>query len=117
MKSDVISDLLDFLEQEKLKIILKKKSDSEFWLESYDNSISSRFIIDNDEIFYDIFSPINEKHLRIETVKDIEKIEFISEERENWEFGKFLEDLWLVIDKIKIWTRTNNFNLKQKKLI
>lgn len=50
-------------------------------------------------------------------MRDVEKIDFIAEEHKKWKFAETAEDLWMILDEIKIWARKNNFKVKEKKII
>jgi len=116
---DLVSDLLDFIKKEKIKIELSKDSDTEFWLDSLDKSITVRFIIDvkTRQIYYDVYLKEYEIHLKEETIKDVEKLEFIAEEHRKWKVAEAIEDIWLIIDEAEIWAQKNKYNIKEKKLI
>jgi len=116
---NLVSDLLDFIKREKIKIELSKDSDTEFWLDSPDKSITVRFIIDVKarQIFYDVYSTEYEVHLKEETIKDVEKLEFIAEEHRKWKVAEAIEDIWLILDEVEIWAQKNRFNIKEKELI
>jgi hypothetical protein len=119
MISDLISKLLTFLEKEKIAMKLREASASEFWIESLDNSLAARFVVDAaaQEISYDFFSTEYDVHLKEETLMDVEKIDFIAEEHKKWKFAEAAEYLWMILDEIKIWARKNNFTVKEKKII
>lgn len=119
MKTDLISDLLDFLTKEKMKIELRRTSDSEFWLESPRKSLVARFIIDDKarEILYDIFSPAHDVHLKEETIRDVERIDSIAEDHKEWKLEENVENLWLVLDEIKLWAQKNKYEVREEKII
>lgn len=119
METGLMSNLLSFTKEEKIKMRFQKKSDSEFWLESPDRSVTAKFVIDDNarEILYDIFSPAYDIHLKEETVEDVEKIDFIAEEHRKWKLAEAAEDIWLILDKIKLWTRDNRYTIKEHGMI
>ena len=119
MEESLVSNLINFLEKEKIKMRFQKTSDSEFWLESQDGFMVIKFVVDREasEILYDVFSPKYDVHLKEETLRDVERLDFIAEEERKWEYEKSIEDFWLVLDCVKIWARKNGFNIKEKRLI
>jgi hypothetical protein len=119
MNKSLISNVVDFLEKEKIKIKLQKTSDVEFWLESQDGFLATRFIINQEtrNILYDIFSPKSDVHLREESLRDVERLDLIAEETRKWEYENSIEDLWLVLDCVRIWARKNGFTVKEARLI
>ena len=119
MEESLVSNLINFLEKEKIKMRFQKTSDSEFWLESQDGFMVVKFVVDQEtsEILYDVFSPKYDVHLKEETIRDVERLDFIAEEERKWEYEKSIEDFWLVLDCVKIWARKNGFNIKEKRLI
>jgi len=119
METGLILSVLNFLREEKIKMELQKSSDSEFWLESPDRSLTAKFVIDNNarEILYDVFSAEYDVHLKEETVRDVEKLDFIAEEHRNWKLEEAVENLWLVLDEIKLWAQKNKFDVKEKEMI
>jgi hypothetical protein len=68
METDLVSNLLNFSREERIKMELRKTSDSEFWLESPDGFMAVRFFVDEGahEILYDVFSPKYDVHLKEE---------------------------------------------------
>jgi hypothetical protein len=119
MESSLASNIIKFLEKEKIEIKLQEASDSEFWLESQDGFMVVRLNIDHKahEIRYDVFSPKYDVHLKEETLRDVERLDSIVEEAKRWEYEKSIEDFWLVLDCIKIWAQKNGFNIKEARLI
>jgi len=119
MNESLVSTVSNFLENEKIKMRLKKTSDLEFWLESQEGFLVAKLIAnhENSEILYDVFSPMYDIHLKEETLRDVERLDFIAEEARKWEFEKSIEDLWLVLDCVKIWARKNGFGVKETRLI
>ena len=119
MKTDLVPQVSDFLKEEDIKMKLWEVSDSEFWLESQDESIAAKFGIDNiaKEILYDVFSPEYDVHLKAETMSDLEKIDFIAEEHKRWKFAETVGNLWLVIEEVRVWARKNKFKIKEKRMI
>ncbi len=119
MEASLVSNLLTFMESEKIKMKLQKASDSDFWLESQDGFMTIKFVMDEDkhEIFYDVFSPKYDVHLREETLRDAEKLDFIAEEARRWEYEKSIEDFLLILDFVKLWAQKNGFGTKEAHLI
>lgn len=118
MNADFVSNLLDFLKIEKIKIKPSKVSDSEFWFDSSDGSIAVKVVIDNAsrEILYDVYSTEYNEHLKVEKMKDAEQLNFIAEEHRRWKVAEFVEEIWLILDGIKLWARKNKFNVKEKEM-
>lgn len=116
---NLVSDLLEFIKKEKIDLKLSKNSNTEFWLDSPDESITVRFEIDikSKHIFYDVYSVEYEVHLKEETLKDVEKLEFIAEEHRRWKAAEVIENIWLILDEVEIWTQKNNFIMKEKELL
>lgn len=94
-------------------------SNSEFWLQSPHDSVAAKFVIDNDadEILYDVFSTEYDVHLKEETLRDVEKIDFIAEEHRKWKLAETAENIWLILDEIKLWARKNKFKVREKEMI
>ena len=118
MKTDLFSNVMEFLKNEKIEIIKRKISESEFLLESPDSLITVKFVMNNinHEILYDIYSSKYYIHLKEETLKDVERLESIAEDYGNWNFAKTIEDIWLILDEIKYWAYSNEFGVKEKEL-
>ncbi len=97
----------------------EKTSDTEFWLETSDGFIIVKFIVDVtvQEILYDMFSPKYDKHLKFESLKDVEKLEFIEEEHRTLEHKKSIEDVWFALEWVRLWAHKNNFGVKETHLI
>jgi hypothetical protein len=119
METSIIPNLSSFMAKEKIKMKFHKKSDSEFWLESPDKAIAAKFVIDSrtHKVFYDVFSTEYTLHLKEETVKDVEKIDFIAEEHRKWKLAEDAEDIWLILDKIKLWAQDNGYKIKEHGMI
>jgi hypothetical protein len=119
MENDLASNLLDFLKEEKIKMKLQKTSDSEFWLESPDGFMTVKFVTDENahEVLYDVFSPKYDIHLKEETLRDVERLDFIAEETGKWEYEKPIENFWLILDCVKLWARKNGFRIRETLLI
>jgi hypothetical protein len=107
------------MKKEKLDFSISKENSSEFWLDDLKSSITVRFKVNNPEhqILYDVYSPEYSAHLKEETIKDVERLEFLAEENKRWKIAESIEDIWLVLDQIKLWARQNNFNVMEKQLI
>jgi hypothetical protein len=119
MKTNLISNLLDFLKEQRINMELRKTSNSDFWLESPDGFITIKFFINENkhEVQYDVFSPKYDVHLKEETLKDAERLDFIAEETRKWEYEKSIEDFLLILDCIKLWAQKNRFHTKETRLI
>jgi len=119
MENKIISVLKDFMRKEKIDLSLSEDNSSEFWLDDLKGSVTVRFKVDatKHEILYDVYSPESSIHLKEETLKDVERLEFLAEDVRKWKFAESIEDIWLVLDQLKIWARQNNFNLMEKQLI
>ncbi len=120
MKTNLVSNLLNFLKKEKIKINLREVSNSEFWLETPDGLITAKFIIDNNahKILYDIFSTEYDTHLKEETMRDVKEIDFVAEEDfRNWKLVETVENLWLILDAAKLWALKNKFEIEEKEMI
>ncbi len=119
METGLVSNLVNFLKEEKIKMKLQKTSDSEFWLESPDGFMTVKFVTDESahEILYDIFSPKYDVHLKEENLRDVERLDLIAEETGKWQYEKSIENFWLILDCVKLWARKNGFRVKEKRLI
>jgi hypothetical protein len=119
MEAGLISNLLTFMETEKIKMKLQKTSNSGFWLESQDGFMTIKLVINENkhEILYDVFSPKYDVHLREETLRDTERLDSIAEEAGKWEYEKSIEDFWLILDWFKLWAQKNGFHIKETHLI
>lgn len=116
------ASLLAFLNENVLKgsnLTVSKVADSQLWLETLDGFVSLRLIMcyEARQIFYDIFSPKCDLHLKEETVEDVERLDSVAELKGKWRYEKSIEDLWLVLDWIHIWARKDGFLLKKVHLI
>ncbi len=98
---------------------LQKIGNSEFWLENPGGSLTVKFVIDHNahEILYDVFLTKHDMHLKEENIKDVERIDFIAEEHKEWKLARDAEDTWLILDRIKLWTQHNNYELKEREMI
>jgi len=119
MGNNLIPLMKDFLKKEKINFSISKDNSSEFWLDNFNSTITVRFKIDDTkhEILYDVYSPEYSVHLKEETIKDVENLEFLAEENRKWKIAESIENIWLVIDQIKLWARKNNFSVTEKQLI
>lgn len=120
MGNDLVSVLLDFFRKEKINIKLHNISDSEFWLENSKASVVAKFLADDEthEILYDIFSLEFDVHLKEKTLNDVEALDFIAETHKKWKLEEAVEDLWLILDQVKLWAQKHAFkNVKETKLI
>ena len=107
------------MRKEKISFSISEDNSSEFWLDDLNNSITVRFMINTNkhQILYDVYSPEYSAHLKEETIKDVERLEFLTEEYRRWTIAESIENIWLIIDKIKLWAWQNNFNVIEKQLI
>ena len=119
MKNNLITVIKNFIEKEKINFLISEDNNSGFWLDDRNNSVTCRFKIDTlkQEILYDVYLTEYSVHLKEKTLKDVEVLEFISEENKRWKIAESIEEIWLILDQIKIWATKNNFNVKEKKLI
>ena len=56
-------------------------------------------------------------HLKEEGLRDVERLDMIVEERRKWDYEKSIEDLWLVLDCVRLWAQENRFSVEEKSLI
>ena len=119
MENNLIPTVIDFIRKEKIDMSLSEDNSSEFWLDNISGSITVRFKIDapKHKILYDVYSPKYSIHLKEETIKDVEKLEFLAEENRRWKIAESIEDIWLVLDQIRFWAINNNYNVMEKHLI
>ena len=119
MENKLIPVIKDFMVKEKIDLSISEDNSSEFWLDDLQGSVTVKFKVNNPkhEILYDVYSPEFSVHLEEETIKDVERLEFLAEENKRWKIAEIVEDIWLILDQIKIWARQNNFNLMEKQLI
>jgi hypothetical protein len=119
LATNIVSDILKFLRKERIKMKLRMISDSEFWLEGPYGFLTAKFHVDEDnrQVLYDLFSPKYDVHLKEETLRDVEKLDAIVEERGKWDYEKSIEDLWLVLDCVKLWAQENRFSAREKNLV
>jgi len=40
-----------------------------------------------------------------------------SEENREWKLAEAAENIWLILDEIKLWTLDNSFNMKEQEMI
>jgi len=119
MQNKLIPLIEDFLKQEKINFSISEDNSTDFWLDDLKSSMTVRFKIDSPkhQILYDVYSPEYSVHLKEETIKDVERLEFLAEENRRWKIAESIEDIWLVLDQIKLWARQNNFNVMEKQLL
>jgi hypothetical protein len=119
LATDLVSNILKFLRKERIKMKLRMISDSEFWLEGPYGFLTAKFRVDegNHQVLYDLFSPKYDVHLKENALRDVEKLDIIVEERGKWDYEKSIEDLWLVLDSVKLWAQKNRFSVREKDLI
>ena len=119
VENNLIGLIKDFMKKEKINFSVSENNPSEFWLDDSNGSITIRFKLDanNHEILYDVYSPEFSVHLKEETLKDVENLEFLAEENRKWKIAEIIEDIWLIIDQIRLWAFQNNYRLLEKQLI
>jgi hypothetical protein len=119
MKNNLIPIIEDFLKKEKINFSISEDNSTDFWLDNLNSTITVKFKINapKHEILYDVYSPEYSVHLKEETIKDVERLEFLAEENRRWKIAESIENIWLVLDQIKFWARKNNFSVMEKKLI
>lgn len=119
METALISNIRRFLREEKIKMKLRTVSDSEFWLEGPYGFLTVKFRVDegSHQVLYDLFSPKYDAHLKEESLRDVEKLDMIVEEKGKWDYEKSIEDLWLVLDCVKLWAQERRFSVKEKSSI
>jgi hypothetical protein len=119
MQNTPLLILKNFIQKEKFDFTISEESPYDFWLDEPQGFVTVRFRIDEPhrDILYDVYSPDYSIHLKEETLKDTERLEFIAEEQRRWKMAEIIEDVWLILDQIKLWARQNNFNVKEKQLI
>ena len=119
MKNSLIPIIKDFMIKEKIDLSISEDNPFEFWLDNTSGSITVRFkvTVPKHEILYDVYSPEFSVHLKEETIKDVERLEFLAEEHRRWKIAETIEDVWLILDRIKLWAEKNNFSIMEKKLV
>ena len=119
VENNLISLIKDFMKKEKINFSVSEDNPSEFWLDDSNGSITIRFKLNapKHEILYDVYSPEFSVHLKEETLKDVENLEFLAEENRKWKIAEIIEDIWLIIDQIRLWAFQNNYRLLEKQLI
>jgi hypothetical protein len=117
--TDLASSVLDFLEEEGINMKLKIVTDSEFWLEGPYGFLTAKFMVSRDahQVSYDLFSPKYDVHLEEKALRDVERLDMIVEEKGKWDYEKSIEELWLVLDCVKLWAQQEGFAVKERKLI
>ena len=119
MSSNIVNIVRKFIENESIKLSISDNNNSEFWLDDHEGNITVRFriIASKNTILYDIYAPKLLRHLKEKTLKDVEQLEFLAEEHRNWKMAETIEDIWISLDEIILWTEKNNYCLKEKELI
>ena len=119
MKNNPVPQLRNFIKEEKLRFSLSQDSPSEFWVDEPDSSITIRFKIDakKHEIYYDVYATDDNVHLEEKTLRDAERLEFIAEEQRRWKRAESIEQIWLLLDCLRLWAEQNNFSVIEKILI
>ena len=113
-ENNFFSYLIDNIDKERIKFNLSKKSDSEIIFKSPDQSIIIKFIIDyiHNRLLYDIYLSEYHKHLKKRYIYNFEKMYSLQEKHGKLHLPKYLPELWIILDKIHIWARKNNFMIK-----
>jgi hypothetical protein len=111
---DLASHVLSFLRKERINMKFRIVTDSEFWLEGPYGFLTAKFNVDRDghQVSYDLFSPKYDVHLKEEALRDVERLDMIVEERGEWDYEKSIEELWLVLDCVKLWAWQKGFAVK-----
>jgi hypothetical protein len=119
LEKSFVKNLLDWVQNEKINMKFREISDCEFWLEGPYGFLTARFFMDVEarEISYDVFSPKYDLHLKEESLRDVEKLERIIEEKGKWDYEKPVEELWLILDHVKLWAQNNGFSVKEKLIV
>jgi hypothetical protein len=114
--NDFLSDLLNYINKEKIKIKLSKKSNSELTFESPDQSIKIIFMIDkiNHKILYDIYLSNYQKHLCEKTITNFEKMYTLARKHGSWHLPEYLPDTWMILDELHNWTKKTKYAIKGK---
>ncbi len=113
---EIATDLTGFLKTQKIKMKLQF-ADSVFWIEGPYGFLRAKFSIDAKlkEIDYSVFSPKYDLQLTEKSLDDVKRLEGIVEGKRKWEYAKSLEDLWLLIDCLKIWAHSHKFVLREER--
>ena len=64
-----------------------------------------------------VFSPKYDVHLKEETLRDVERLDSIIEEKGKWNYEKSIEEFWLLLEASRIWGKKNGFQVKEATLI
>jgi hypothetical protein len=115
-ENDFISNLLNYIHNDKIKINISDKSGSEFTFESPDKSIKIKFILDaiHHKIFYDIYLSIYQKHLWEKTITDFEKMYVLARQNDKWHLPEYLPDTLMLLDVINNWAKKTDFKIEGK---
>ena len=119
MKDNIIPIIKEFMEKEKIDFSISEDNSSDFWLDDKKSTITVRFKVNSPEheIFYDVYSTEYSNHLTEKTIKDVERLDYIAEDNRRWKIAEIIEDIWLILDQIKLWAMQNNYTLIEKQLI
>ena len=119
MRNNLISEIKNFMKIEHIGFSISEYNSSEFWLDDLNNSLTVRFKINFPEhqILYDVYSTEYAVHLKEETLKDVERLDYLAEENKKWKIVEGIEDIWLILDEIKLWANRYFFTVKEKQLI
>jgi hypothetical protein len=111
--------LRNFIQEEKLRFSLSEESPLEFWVDESGGSVTVKFKIDtlHHEIYYDVYATDDNVHLQEKTLRDAERLEFLAEEQRRWKKAESIEQIWLLLDCLRLWAKQNNFSVTEKILI
>lgn len=114
IENDFLTDIISFIEKERIKMKLTYKTNFEYRLESPDNSIIVNFTLDtiHHKLLYDIYLSEYNKHLKERTILDFEKMYSLQRRHGKWHLPKYLPDVWMLLDEIHIWAKNTNFSIK-----
>ena len=118
MENPLIPIVKDIITRNKIRMSLSEENTSNFWLDDSSGSLTVKFRTNmpSHEILYDVFSPEFSMHLKEETIKDVECLDFIAEEHQKWNIPSVIEDIWLILDHLKLWAHDHGFSLRETKL-
>lgn len=119
MENDLYQEIINFKNQENLSVNLSKVSNEEFWIDGPEKKIAVKILFhpQTHEILYDVYSVIDQMHLKERKVKDVVQNEFIEEEHRRWKTAEVLEEIWLILDAVKLWCKKNKYTLKDTEMI
>jgi hypothetical protein len=105
---------------ESRNFLVTKTDDSRLWLETSDESIAVRLLVNyqTKEIIFDV--RIHSSflgwyvHLKEETLDNLEKLDSIVGAISGWKHEESVKELWFLVLWIKTWARRNGFLPKRK---